>query len=110
MYKRIITSIYNKIKNSENSLLSYSVFVRADGNFKWSLCVYLSPQLDVGGGGGRKQAIVIDSVEEYKCTRRQMCTFEGAHVNPPTKIDSAKWGSPDIRFDTEHNRLSHGWP
>lgn len=40
--------------------------------------------------------------------RRQMCTFEGAHVNPATKIGRAKWGSPDIGFDSEHNRLSYG--
>lgn len=53
-------------------------------------------------------AIVIHTIEGYKCSRRQICTFRGAHVNPPTKIVLAKWGSPDIRFDSEHNRLSHG--
>lgn len=34
--------------------------------------------------------------------------FEGAHVNPPTKIGPAKWGSADIGSDSEHNRLSYG--
>lgn len=38
----------------------------------------------------RKQAIVIRSVEEYKCTQWQICIFQGAHVNPPTKIVQAK--------------------
>lgn len=56
----------------------------------------------------RMGVIVIHTIEGYKRSRRQICTFRGAHVNPPTKIVPAKWGSPDIRFDSEHNRLSHG--
>lgn len=72
-----------------------------------SLCLFILffPPRNLGK---RMGAIVIHAIEGYKCSRRQICTFRGAHVNPPTKIVAAKWGSPDIRFDSEHNRLSHG--